>query len=104
MVPRFDGPTPHGRADPVMHAAQDAVFDSDYWVPSVESCREMGLTLPLSYAVMYDTYIHSGPKGIGVIRQGFEQAPPAKGGMRRSSSILTSQPAENGSLLERTRK
>lgn len=66
--------------DPVMHAAQDEVFDRDYWNPAVAQCKDMGLTLPLCYAIVYDTCIHSGPGGVMKIRRLFNEVPPARGG------------------------
>lgn len=71
-------------ADPVMQAAQDAVFDTNYWSPAVAQAEQMGLTLLLSYAVVYDTCIHSGPGGVSKIRSKFPELPPARGGQEKS--------------------
>lgn len=67
-------------ADPIMQQAQDAVFDVGYWDPAVSQGTSMGLVLPLSYAILYDTAIHSGPGGIANIRKQFAESPPARGG------------------------
>ena len=40
----------------------------------------MGLELPLSWAVVYDTCIHSGPSGVRKIRKLFKEVPPNRGG------------------------
>lgn len=66
--------------DPVMQKAQDAVFDDGYWNPAVSQAESMGLVLPLSYAIVYDTCIHSGPGGVAKIRKLFNEVPPARGG------------------------
>jgi len=67
-------------ADPVMQECQDAVFDSDYWIPAVGHATSLGLQTALGHLVVYDTCIHSGPGGIAIIRARFPEAPPAKGG------------------------
>lgn len=66
--------------DPVMQAAQDAIFDSCYWAPAVGHAVNIGLTTALGHLVVYDTCIHSGPGGVAVIRARFPQASPANGG------------------------
>lgn len=70
-------------ADPVMAAAQEAVFDRLYWQPAQDQAEGMGLVEPLSWAVCYDTAIHSGPGGIAKIRVRFPEAPPIRGGDER---------------------
>lgn len=67
-------------ADPVMHRAQDEVFDRDYWNPAATQCEAMQLKHALSWAVIYDTCIHSGPGGVNGIRNKFPAVPPSKGG------------------------
>ena len=66
--------------DPVMQAAQEHVFETSYWAPAERQCIEMGLVLPLSYAIVYDTCIHSGPGGVAKIRARFSEVPPVRGG------------------------
>ncbi|MEQ8605209.1 MAG: peptidoglycan-binding protein [Marivibrio sp.] len=44
--------------DPVMQEAQDAFFDRVYWEPAMRSAQFIGATLPLSFAVIYDSRIH----------------------------------------------
>jgi len=46
--------------DPVMQATQDAFFEKSYWLPAQRSANACNLTLPLSGAVVYDSYIHGG--------------------------------------------
>lgn len=66
--------------DPIMHAAQDNIFDSNYWEPAVKQIVLMKLTSPLSAAIVYDTCIHSGPGGVAKIRKLFPESPPSGGG------------------------
>jgi len=74
----------HAGRDTVMQRAQDQVFDDRYWEPAVEQVLEMGLVDPLSWAVVYDTCIHSGPSGVWNIRKRFPGAPPSGGGCERA--------------------
>lgn len=70
-------------ADPIMAEAQEAVFDRLYWQPAQDQAEAMGLVEPLSWAVCYDTAIHSGPSGIARIRARFPEVPPIRGGDER---------------------
>ncbi len=67
-------------ADPKMQAAQDEVFDENYWNPAVTHAKAIGLTTALGYAVVYDTCIHSGPGRVATHRAAFPQKSPANGG------------------------
>lgn len=67
-------------SDPIMQKAQDEIFDEWYWEPMAKRCREMGLRHALSWLVMYDTAIHSGPAGIDRMRRLFGPVPPSAGG------------------------
>jgi chitosanase len=67
-------------ADPVMHAAQDEVFDEHYFAPAANMCKDMGLKHALSWAVIYDTCIHSGPGMVANMRKKFAASPPSRGG------------------------
>ena len=71
-------------ADPVMRAAQDSVFDEDYWNPAVKHAQDAGLKTALGYAVIYDTCIHSGPGRVKTHRAAFPQKSPANGGEERA--------------------
>jgi chitosanase len=64
-------------ADPVMQRAQDEMFDERYWEPAFRQAMSMGLKLPLSYCVVYDSYIH-GP--FSTVRKLFPNVPPSRGG------------------------
>ena len=66
--------------DPVMQEAQDAIFDSGYWIPAVGLASNIGLKTALGHLVIYDSWIHSGPGGVAVIRARFPEASPANGG------------------------
>lgn len=69
-----------GEEDPVMALAQDQIFDELYWRPAADQALAMKLELPLSWLVVYDSTIHSGPKGVTNIRKRFPEHPPASGG------------------------
>ena len=70
-------------ADPVMAQAQEEVFERLYWQPAQDQAEGMGLIEPLSWAICYDTAIHSGPGGIAKIRARFAALPPIRGGDER---------------------
>lgn len=70
-------------ADPIMAEAQEAVFERLYWQPAQDQAEGMGLVEPLSWAICYDTAIHSGPGGIAKIRARFPELPPIRGGDER---------------------
>lgn len=44
--------------DPVMRETQDAFFNDTYWVPAFNTATKLGLTAPLSVAVVYDSRVH----------------------------------------------
>lgn len=44
--------------DLVMRETQDVFFEDHYWQPALGAARELGVRLPLSVAVIYDSYIH----------------------------------------------
>lgn len=67
-------------SDPVMQAAQDSVFAEDYWAPAVKAGESAGCKYALSYAVLYDTCIHSGAGRIAYHRNRFPEKAPAGGG------------------------
>lgn len=67
-------------SDPVMQAAQDTVFAADYWAPAVKAGESAGCKYALSYAVLYDTCIHSGAGRIAYHRNRFPEKAPAGGG------------------------
>lgn len=46
--------------DYIMHEVQDAFFDKYYWQPAMNFFAANLFKLPLSMAVIYDSYIHSG--------------------------------------------
>ena len=66
--------------DPIMQAAQDQIFDENYWTPAVNKCKAMGLVTALSHLLVYDTCIQSGSGRIDKLRQKFAASPPANGG------------------------
>lgn len=69
-----------GSEDETMRRAQDQIFDEAYWVPAVQHCESMRLVHALSWAIVYDTCIHSGPGGVPRMRARFAEVPPSRGG------------------------
>lgn len=66
--------------DPTMQKAQDEVFDERYWLPAYQKAVSAGCKLALSYLVLYDTCIQSGPGRIDSLRNKFPEKSPASGG------------------------
>jgi len=65
--------------DPVMQALQDSFFEEEYWRPMANWANGHGFTFPLSWLVLYDSFIQSG--GILMkLRNQFPAATPAAGG------------------------
>ncbi len=68
-----------GERDPLMAAAQSEQFSKAYLGPASKWFTENGFTLPLSFLVISDSYLHSG--GIrAALRSKFPESSPAKGG------------------------
>jgi chitosanase len=65
--------------DPVMQKTQDAFFDRVYWTPAMNWAQKNGFTLPLSEAVIYDSFIHSG-RILDFLRARFKETTPANKG------------------------
>ena len=63
--------------DPLMQQVQDEFFDRQYWQPAASATELMALTLPLSYAVVYDSFVHG---SFNRVRRMFPEVPPSKGG------------------------
>lgn len=66
--------------DPIMQAAQDQIFDENYWTPAVNKCSAMKLVTGLAHLLVYDTCIQSGPGRVDSLRQKFTASPPSGGG------------------------
>jgi chitosanase len=49
-----------GREDPVMQNAQDSYFDRNFFTPACLQAESFGVTLPLGYAVVYDSHVQGG--------------------------------------------
>jgi len=65
--------------DELMQDLQESLFEKRYWLPAYQFFTVNGFVLPLSMAVIYDSYIHSG--GLpSWLRNKFAEVPPAKGG------------------------
>lgn len=66
--------------DPKMRRAQDFVFESRYGAPAAEyAARVLGLRTALGYAIVLDSFVHSGTVPSS-IRARFPEVPPSKGG------------------------
>lgn len=72
------------RQDALMRRAQDEVFRERYALPAESQAASMGLSFPLSIAVVYDTCVQSGSDGVARIRSRFPEVPPARGGDERA--------------------
>ena len=72
-----------GREDVLMAQAQEENIDANYFNPAESESLKLGLTQALSYAVIFDTYIHSGPGGVPKIRRLFPEVPPVRSGDER---------------------
>jgi chitosanase len=75
-----------GRDDPIMHQVQDEVFNEKYWNPAHQHCIDMQLKTPLSWCLVYDTCIHSGPGKVTELRKLFPESPPSRGGEEKAWS------------------
>jgi chitosanase len=65
--------------DPIMRAAEDQFFDTDYFTPALKWASAYGFTLALSMLVIYDSFIQSGGV-LNFLRARFEEVPPSAGG------------------------
>lgn len=70
-------------SDPRMVAAQESTFLQRYWEPALDYGQRLGLALPLSYALLYDTWIQSGDLRVDILRDTFRERPPSLGGSER---------------------
>jgi chitosanase len=72
-------------SDPIMKDTQDAFFNEVYMIPARKWFDENGFTLPLSIAVIFDSFIHSGKIRDDIRNmKGFTEVPPAKGGNEKT--------------------
>jgi chitosanase len=69
--------------DSVMQAVQDEFFDRVYWTPALRWANNNGFTLPLSMAVIYDSFIHSGQVAM-YLRKRFPDKVPVNGGSEKA--------------------
>lgn len=69
--------------DPVMSKAQDMFFENEYGQRAKAFFLKNEFTLPLSYAVIFDSIIHSGQIRDD-IRNMFIEVPPSKGGYEKA--------------------
>jgi chitosanase len=64
-------------SDPIMQQVQDEIFDEEYWEPSYRAGIAMGMKLPLTFAVIYDSWVQG---AFSTVRRRFPEVPPARGG------------------------
>lgn len=69
-------------SDPVMQKTQEDMFDELYLLKAIEWGEGEGLTLPLSYLVIADSFLHSGSI-LSVIRSKFPERTPVHGGKEK---------------------
>jgi chitosanase len=62
--PQFRALLREAGSDPVMQTEQDSFFDRAYYQPAMNSAANVGLTLPLSQTVVYDSNIQGAWKRI----------------------------------------
>lgn len=105
-------------SDPRMQAAQDAVFDREYWGPASAEAGKLGLVTALGHLILYDTAIQSGPSRIGKLRPMFPAKPPSAvfgsgaseavwltqflGAREKFLTTFTSSDSERQTLVRRT--
>lgn len=66
-------------SDPIMRRVQDELFDKRYWEPAMKWAGENGFTFPISFLVIYDSFIHSGTIP-SYLRNRFPDKTPKNGG------------------------
>ncbi|MEP6848636.1 MAG: chitosanase, partial [Acidobacteriota bacterium] len=71
---------------PEMRAAQDAAAEELYLKPAIDACEEMGFTMPLSLAVIYDSINHGGWERIRDLTGGVASS-LVKGGLPERQSL-----------------
>lgn len=65
-----------------MRDAQDKVYQERYIDPALKWFHENGFTKPLSFLVIFDSFLHSGSI-MGFLRKRFSARPPASGGLEQ---------------------
>jgi len=70
-------------ATTAMQRAQDKVFREEYLNPAIEWAEREGFTLPLSYAVAVDSFLHSGQMSRH-LRARFSEPTPRNGGSEQA--------------------
>ena len=67
------------KEDQIMRDAQDEIFDTEYWNPSLKWAKDNGFKpTPLSQLIIYDSFVQSGQ--FKFLRNQFEEAVPVNGG------------------------
>ena len=72
-----------GERDPLMAEAQNEQFNKAYLEPAFNWFTKNGFTLPLSFLVISDSYLHSGQIR-QALRNKFPEVPPIKGGNEKA--------------------
>lgn len=78
-VPTFIQLLKDASKDPIMQQTQDRFFNLYYMAPAIKWFNAAGLTLPLSFLVIYDSFVHSGSI-MEFLRNKFSELTPANGG------------------------
>ena len=76
-----------GKYDPIMRAAQEAVFERLYWRPAMGQAIDLHLRFPLSQVCLYDLAVQSGLGRLAKLRLAFSQLPPSKGGSEEAWTL-----------------
>lgn len=69
-----------GQQDPVMRKVQDDIYKRLFFDPAYHFFLAEGFTYPLSLLVLFDTFVHTGPNSMPLIRLKFKEPTPAFGG------------------------
>jgi chitosanase len=81
-VPSFIRLLRDAGTDPVMQIVQDIFFNEFYFQPAFKWAQSRGFMFPLSYLVIYDSFVHSG--GILTFLQNrFKEKVPSSGGREK---------------------
>jgi chitosanase len=71
-----------GRNDPLMGEVQEEMFNELYMEPAIRWGENEGMTLPYSFLIICDSFLHSGSI-LGSIRKMFGEKTPKNGGREK---------------------
>lgn len=74
------------REDPIYVSLLDSFFDEKYIYPAIKWTEDRGMSEPLSYAWVCDSFLHSGTV-LPFLLKKFPEVPPSKGGSERAYGL-----------------